>query len=132
MVATVGSLIAALQGLDPSLPVGALRVERHSEVTDFALGDVVETHVESDPVTGAPLAAWVVVGRTTAETPVGLFDAVPSTWTVTRSCGCVLPIPVAPGRRVTTLAVPCGHYVPGRVGQALGDRERRRQAEGAT
>jgi len=26
MVATVGSLIAALQGLDPKLPVGALRV----------------------------------------------------------------------------------------------------------
>ena len=131
MVATVGSLIAALQGLDPSLPVGALRVERHCEVTDFALGDVVETHVESDPVTGAPRAAWVVVGRPTVETPVELFDAVPSTWTVTRSCGCVLPIPVAPGRRVTTLAVPCGHYVPGRIGQALGDRERRRQAEGA-
>ena len=131
MVATVGSLIAALQGLDPSLPVGALRVERHSEVTDFALGDVVEMHVESDRVTGAPQAAWVVVGRPTVETPVELFDAVPPTWTVTRSCGCVLPIPVAPGRRVTTLAVPCEHYVPGRIGRALGDQERRRLSEGA-
>ena len=46
MVATVGSVIAALQGLHPSLPVGALRVERHQEVTDFELGDVVEVHVE--------------------------------------------------------------------------------------
>ena len=39
MVATVGSLIAALKGLDPALPVGALRVERRREMTDFALGD---------------------------------------------------------------------------------------------
>lgn len=131
MVATVGSLIAALQGLDPSLPVGALRVERHSEVTDFAWGDVAEMHVESDSVTGAPQAAWIVVGRPTFETPVELFDAVPQTWTITRGCGCVLPIPVAPGRRVTTLAVACEHYVPGPIGQALGDRERRRLIEGA-
>ena len=131
MVATVGLLVATLQGLDPSLPVGALRVERHSEVTDFALGDVVEMHVESDRVTGAPRAAWVVVGRPTVETPMELFVAVPTRWTVTRSCGCVLPIPVAPGRRVTTLAVPCDHYVPGRIGQALGAQARRRPSEGA-
>lgn len=131
MVATVGSLVAALQGLDPMLPVGAFRVERHAEMTDFALGDVVEMHVEFDLVTGAPQAAWVVVGRPTLATPVELFDAVPPTWTVTRSCGCVLPVPVAPGRRVTTLAVPCEHYVPGRIGQALGERERRRFVEGA-
>ena len=65
MVATVGSLIAALQGLDPALPVGALRVERRREMTDFALGDVVEVHVESDRSTGAPRAAWVVVGLPT-------------------------------------------------------------------
>jgi hypothetical protein len=130
-VATVGSLIAALQGLDPLLPVGALRVERHSEVTDFALGDVVEMHVESDGVTGVAQAAWVVVGRPTVDTPVVLLDAVPRKWTVTRSCGCVLPIPVAPGR-VTTLAVPCQHYVPGRIGQALGDEARRRLAEGSS
>ena len=90
--------------------------------------------VPSDPLDNPRIparAAWVVVGRPTAETPVELFNAIPSTWTVTRSCGCVLPIPLAPGRRVTTLAVPCRHYVPGRIGQALGDRERRRQAEGA-
>ena len=52
MVATVGSVIGALKGLDPSLPVGALRVERHREVTDFELGDVVEVHVEHDRILG--------------------------------------------------------------------------------
>ena len=77
MVATVGSLIAALKGLDPALPVGALRVERRREMTDFALGDVAEVHVESDRSTGAPRAAWVVVGLPTVETPVELFDHVP-------------------------------------------------------
>ena len=84
MVATVGSLIAALKGLDPALPVGALRVERRREMTDFALGDVAEMHVESDRSTGAPRAAWVVVGLPTVETPVELFDHVPVEWTVTR------------------------------------------------
>jgi hypothetical protein len=125
MVATVGSLIAALKGLDPGLPVGALRVERRGEMTDFALGEVTEVHVESDRTTGAPRAAWVVVGLPTVETPVELFDHVPAEWTVTRKCGCVLPIPVVPRRRVTTLAVPCPHYEPSRVGRALGERARR-------
>jgi hypothetical protein len=124
MVATVGSLIATLQGLDPALPVGALRVERHREMTDFALGGVAEVHVESDRTTGAPRAAWVVVGLPTVETPVELFDHVPGEWTVTRDCGCVVPIPVVPRRRVTTLAVPCPHYEPSRVGRALGERAR--------
>jgi hypothetical protein len=67
MVATVGSLMAALKGLDPALPVGALRVERRREMTDFALGEVVEMHVESDRTTGAPRAAWVVVGLPTVD-----------------------------------------------------------------
>ena len=125
MVATVGSLIAALKGLDPAMPVGALRVERRREMTDFALGDVAEVHVESDRSTGVPRAAWVVVGLPTVETSVELFDHVPVEWTVTRECGCVLPIPVVPRRRVTTLAVPCPHYEPSRVGRALGERARR-------
>ena len=125
MVATVGSLIAALKGLDPALPVGALRVERRREMTDFALGDVVEMHVESDRTTGAPRAAWVVVGLPTVETPVELFDHVPVEWTVERDCGCVLPIPVVPRRRVTTLAVPCPHYEPSCVGRALAEQARR-------
>src|SRR4026208_1914282 len=58
MVANVGALIATLQGLDPALPVGALRVERRREMTDFALGDVVEVHVASAGSPGAPHAAW--------------------------------------------------------------------------
>src|SRR5580765_5761598 len=99
MVATVGSLMATLKGLDPALPVGALRVERRGEMTDFALGEVAEVHVESDRLTGLPRAAWVVVGLPTVETPVELFDHVPVEWTVTRGCGCVLPVPVLPRRR---------------------------------
>ena len=61
-MATVGSVIAALQGLDPALPVGALRVERHSEVTAFDLGDVVEVHVEHAARLGSP-AGGVGGGR---------------------------------------------------------------------
>lgn len=131
MVATVGSLIAALQGLDPSLPVGALRVERHREVTDFGLGDVVEIHIEQDRSSGDPLAAWVVVGLPTADTDDVLRDEVPSAWTVVREgCGCVIPVEVVPGRRVVTLAVICPHYEPGRVGQALAETAARHTVEG--
>jgi hypothetical protein len=119
-VATVGSVIAVLQGLDPELPVGALRVERHSEITAFDLGDVVEVHVEHRRDSGRPVAAWVVVGLPTADTPEVLYGAVPSTWTVTRAgCGCVMPVRVLPGRRVTTLAARCPHYEPGRIGLGL-------------
>src|SRR3954453_20055022 len=93
MVATVGSLIAALKGLDPALPVGALRVERRREMTDFGLGDVAEVHVESDRTSGAPRAAWVVVGLPTVETPVELFDHVPGEMRDERAGGGLLPIP---------------------------------------
>jgi len=94
-------------------------------MTDFALGDVAEVHVESERSTGAPRAAWVVIGLPTVETPVELFDHVPAEWTVWRECGCVLPIPVVPRGGVTTLAVPCRHYEPSRVGRALRERARR-------
>ena len=120
MVVTVGSVIAALQGLDPSLPVGAFRVARHREVTDFELGDVVEVHVEHARSSGDPLAAWVVVGLPTASTDKALREAVPSAWTVVRDgCGCVIPVDVVPGRRVVTLGASCPHHVAGRVGEAL-------------
>ena len=85
------------------MPVGALRVERRREMTDFALGGVDEVHVESDRSTGVPRAAWVVVGLPTVETPVELFDHVPVEWTVARRVRCVCRS-VVPRRRVTTLA----------------------------
>lgn len=120
VVATVGSVIEALRGLDPELPVGALRVERHSEITEFDFADVVEVHVEHRQRSGRPRAAWVVVGLPTADTPEVLYEAVPSMWTVTRAgCGCVMPVQVVPGRRVTTLAARCPHYEPGRIGRGL-------------
>lgn len=115
-MATAGTLIAALQSLDPAVPVGALRVERRGEMTAFDLGDVVEVHVESDPVSGRPRAAWVVVGSPTSSRSEVLLEAVPSTWAVSRAdCGCVMPVPVRPGRTVATLAVPCAHYQPSRI-----------------
>jgi hypothetical protein len=119
-VATVGSVVAALQGLDSSLPLGALRVERHGEVTDFDVGDVVEVHVEQHRTTGEPLAAWVVTGLLTGRDASELGSAVPSTWTLTRAgCGCVIPVRVRPGQRVVTLSVRCPHYEPGPVGRRL-------------
>lgn len=125
-MATVGSVIAALQGLDPWLPIGALRVERQREVTDFEVGDVVEVHVEHDRGSGEPLAAWVVVGLSSAAAGDVLRRAVPRAWTVVREgCGCVIPVDVVPGRRVVTLAVSCPHHQPGRVGQALAAAVRR-------
>jgi hypothetical protein len=119
-VATIGAVLAVLRRLDPDLPLGALRVERHGEMTDFDLGDVVEAHVESEHVSGVPLAAWVVVGLPSADTAEALFDAVPKRWTVTRAgCGCVASVPVLPGRRVSTLGAPCPHYTPSRIAQAF-------------
>ena len=78
------------------------------------------------PESGRPLAAWVVVGLPTADTPEVLFEAVPSTWTVTRagaavSCRCRC----CPGRRVTTLAARCPHYEPGADRLGLAAREPR-------
>jgi hypothetical protein len=119
-VATVGSVLAVLRGLDPDLPLGALRVERHGEMTDFDLGDVVEVHVESDRVSGRPLSVWAVVGLQSTNMPAALFQAVPERWTVTRSgCGCVASVPVLPGRKVSTLAAPCPHYTPSRIARAF-------------
>jgi hypothetical protein len=119
-VATVGSVLAVLQGLDPDLPLGALRVERHGEMTDFDLGDVVEAHVASHRMSGCPVGAWVVVGLPSAETPEVLFGAVPTRWTVARSgCGCVASVPVLLGRRVSTLGAPCPHYAPSRIARAF-------------
>ena len=122
-MATVGSVIAALQGLDSDLPVGALRVERHGEVTAFDLGEVAEVHVEHDPDSGRPRVAWVVVGLPTAEMPEALFEAVPVRWPVLRRCGCMLAVRVAPGRRVTTMATPCPHYEPSRIALGLAARD---------
>ena len=114
-MATVGSVMAVLQGLDPELPVGALRVERNGEIIAFAVDDVVEMDVVQHRSSGRPLAAWVVTGLKTAATPEVLYEAVPSTWTIARECGCIVPVPVRPGRRVTTLAVPCPHYEPSSI-----------------
>ena len=120
-MATVGSVMAVLQGLDPSLPIGALRVERSGEITSFEVDDVIEMDVVHHQSSGQPLAAWVVTGLKTVATPEVLFEAVPSTWTITRPCGCIMPVPVRPGRRVTTLAVPCPHYKPSSI--AVGHAE---------
>ena len=122
-MATVGSVIAALQGLDPDLPVGALRVERHGEVTAFDVGEVVEVHVEHDGVSGRPRAASTVVGLPTGEMPEALLEAVPARWPVMRRCGCMFALRVAPGRKVTTMAIRCLHYEPSRIALGLAARE---------
>jgi hypothetical protein len=114
-MATVGSLISALQALDPDLPVGALRVERHGEMHSFHLNDVVEVHTTHDPTSGDPVVAWVVTALPTRDTtPEVLRRSVPAAWTVLRHrCGCVLSLPVLLERRISTLAVGCPHYEPG-------------------
>ena len=122
-MATVGSVIAALQGLDPDLPVGALRIERHGEITTFHLNDVVEVHVTHQTVSGEPLAAWVVTGLPTADTPEVLRQALPAAWTVTRDrCGCVLPLRVRLERQISTLAARCPHREPSEQALRIAER----------
>jgi hypothetical protein len=113
-MATVVSLIAALQSLDGELPVGALRVERvGGEITSFHVNEVVEVHVAHHAESGAPVAAWVVTGLPSSEMPEVVRRSVPSAWTITRDpCGCVLPLEVLLERRISTLAVRCPHYEP--------------------
>jgi hypothetical protein len=118
VVATVGSVIAALQWLGPELAVGVLRVERHGEVTAFDVGELVEIHVEHDGHSGRPRAVWVVVGLPTADMSGALSEAIPARWPVVRRCGCMFAVPVRPGRKVATLATGCPHYEPSRI--ALG------------
>jgi hypothetical protein len=114
-MATVASLISALEALDPDLPVGALRVERHGEMHTFHLNDVVEVHTTHDQASGDPVVVWVVTALPTRDTtPELLRRSVPAAWTVTRHrCGCVLSLPVLLERRISTLAVGCPHYKPG-------------------
>jgi hypothetical protein len=114
-MATVASLISVLEALDPDLPVGALRVERYGEMHSFHLEDVVEVHTTHEPVSGVPVAAWVVTALPMKDTtPEVLRRSVPAAWTVVRHrCGCVLSLPVLLERRISTLAVGCPHYEPG-------------------
>jgi hypothetical protein len=114
-MSTVADLIAALDGVDPDLPVGVLAVEREdgAERVGARAFDLVGVDVRQHRRTGRAQAVWVTASTIGERSPDVLCQLVPSTVRVTRDpCGCGLYVPVRDGRTFSLAALACDHHVP--------------------
>jgi hypothetical protein len=111
---TVGQLAQHLSTLDPTLPIGIIDIDRYpgSQSATIALRALTDVDVIHESRTGEPQAMWLTAQTETGQ-PDPLMGRSPSTVVLpSHPCGCLIPIALAPGRKVNLDAFPCSHHQP--------------------